>query len=398
MTTHRQLVDDVSWCWWTQPRATRVQDTLYLGGIASDGAVVVVAKDIATGSAERVVLARLEPDDHNNPAVVAMPGRPLLAFYSRHDADDVVRWRVSNGPGDVSTWKPERQLRFAGNTTYVQVHPVGDELHLFTRVGDTAWGYAYSEDWGETWSSPVEFVALETDQETYMPTTLLADGRTLRVAIAGHPKNYEKRPWHRIGAAVVDLATGAVTLPSGSRELANLRTGAGLPVCGAQLEPVCDAGEGRTLNLFDVGDGAVFEVGFVSKVDGDGATEDARYHVARHDGDGWSVEEVTPAGTIFGYIHAGFYAGGIAFPHSTPGGAAYVSRESDGVWHLERWERADDATWHARTVFAPSAARVVRPWPVRNPTRDLEVVALLLERYDDDYMETLSHLVGGAAA
>lgn len=398
MIIHRQLVEDISWCWWTQPRATRVRDKLYLGGIASDGAVVVVAKDLVRGAAERVVLARLEPDDHNNPAVVAVPGRPLLAFYSRHDADDVVRWRVSSGPGDVSMWKAERQLRFGGNTTYAQVHPVGDELHLFTRVADTGWGYAHSPDWGETWSPPVGFVALETDQETYMPTALLGDGRTLRVAIAGHPKNYEKQPWHRIGAAVVDLATGAVTLPSGAREIANLRTGAGLPVRGEQLEPVLDAGTGRTLNLFDVGDGPMFEVGLVSKVDGDCATEDARYHVARLDGDGWSVEELTPAGTIFGYIHAGFYAGGIAFPHSTPGGAAYVSRERDGVWHLERWERAHDATWHARPVFAPSTARVVRPWPVRNPTRDLEVVALQLERYDDDYMETLSHLVGGAAA
>lgn len=373
-------------------------DTLYLGGIASDGAVVVVARNLVTEAIERTVLARLEPDDHNNPAVVATPGKRLLAFYSRHDADDAVRWRASSRPADVRAWEPERRLRFGGNTTYVQVHPVGDELHVFTRVGDTAWGYAYSPDWGETWSAPVAFVALETDQETYMPTTLLADGRTLRVAIAGHPKNYENRPWHRIGAAVVDLATGAVRLPSDSREIANLRTGAGLPVRGAQLEPVFDAGEGRTLNLFDVGDGPVFEVGFASKVEGDRATADARYHVGRLDADGWSVEQLTHAGTIFGYIHAGFYAGGIAFPHSTPGGVAYVSRERDGVWHLERWGRCEDSTWHARDVFAPSTARVVRPWPVRNPTPDLEVVALLLERYDDDYMETLSHLVGGAAA
>jgi hypothetical protein len=54
--------------------------------------------------------------------------------------------------------------------------------------------------------------------------------------------------------------------------------------------------------------------------------------------------------------------------------------------------------WRPRDVFAPSSSRIVRPWPVRNPTSELEVVALLLERYDDDYMETLSHLVGGAAA
>jgi hypothetical protein len=397
MTFARQLVDDLSWCWWTQPRATRIDDVLYVGGIASDGAVFAAAYDLAQGSCHRSILARLEPDDHNNPALLVVRGKPPIAFYSRHDEDDAVRMRIAECEDDITAWGDERELRFRGITTYAQVHAVGEQVHLFTRVGDTAWGYVRSPDWGETWSEPIGFIALETDQETYMPTALLADGRTLRVAIAGHPKNYEKRPWHRIGAVVVDLESGAVARPGDRREVANIRTGAGLPLRDAQLEHVCDAGEGRTLNLFDVGRGDVFEIGFASKRDGDDRTEDARYHVASNDGRGWRVEEIASAGRTFGYIHAGFYVGGIAFSEQA-GGTAYVSREHDGRWHLERWQRGADGDWTPRPVIAPSATRVVRPWPVRNPSPELEVVALSLERYGDDYMETLSHLVGGAVA
>ena len=390
------LLDDLAWCWWTQPRATRIGDTLFVGGIASGGDVYAAACDLATGGTERFVLARLEPDDHNNPAIVAQGGKPLLASYSRHDVDGVLRFRASARADDVAEWGPERAIGFSAITTYAQAHAYGDEVHLFTRVGDTSWGYARSSDWGNSWSSPVGFVSIETDQETYMPTALRADGRTLRLAIAGHPKNYETQPWHEIRAAVVDLATGAVTRPSDGRELANLRRGTGLPVRGDQLELIYEAPAGRTLNLFDVSDGEMFEVAFATKVADDSSTEDAWYHVACGRGGTWEVEDVAPAGAKFGYIDAGFYVGGIVFPHATSGGSAYVSRESGGIWHLERWDRSKPGQWHPRAVFEPTAARVVRPWPVRNPDEGLEVVALLLDRYDDDYMETLSHLVGGA--
>ena len=389
------LVEDLAWCWWTRPRATRIGDLLYLGGISVDGGVFAATWSLRDGMARKAVLARLESDDHNNPALVAEPGKPLLAFYSRHDADDALRYRIGVRPEDISEWGDERELRFAGITTYAQAHVHGNEVHLFTRVADTKWGYASSPDWARTWTGPVDFLSLETDQETYMPTALLPDGRTLRVAVAGHPKNYERLPWHEIRACVVDLVTGDVTLPSSGAGIANLRTGFGLPLRGAELELVHRAPDGRTLNLFDVSDGDRFEVAFTSKRAGDDSTLDARYHVA-HTRDGrWDIEEVVAAGGIFGYIHAGFYVGGMAFPHGTNGGSVYLSREERGVWHLERWDRALSGSWTPTPVFDPSEKRLVRPWPVRNPTAQLEIVALALERYDDSYTETLSHLVGG---
>jgi len=63
MTFHRQLQDDVAWCWWTRPRATRLGDLLYVGGITSDGSVFAAAHHLREQTTERFVLARLEPDD-----------------------------------------------------------------------------------------------------------------------------------------------------------------------------------------------------------------------------------------------------------------------------------------------------------------------------------------------
>src|SRR5690348_2443888 len=131
MTFARQLVDDLSWCWWTQPRATRIDNVLYVGGIASDGAVFAAAYDLAHGSCHRSILARLEPDDHNNPALLVVRGKPPIAFYSRHDEDDAVRMRIAECEDDITAWGDERELRFRGITTYAQVHAVGEQVHLF---------------------------------------------------------------------------------------------------------------------------------------------------------------------------------------------------------------------------------------------------------------------------
>ncbi len=355
------LVEDVAWCWWTQPRATLVGDLLYVGGIDSNGGIFAATRRLRDGTVRKTVLAQLESDDHNNPALVVETGRPPLAFYARHDADNALRYRIGERPLDITdSWEAERALAFDGITTYAQAHAVGHEIHLLTRVAHTRWGYARSRDWARSWAPPVDFLSLETDQETYLSTALLPDGHTLRVAVAGHPKNYEQRPWHEIRACVVDLATGEVALPSAGNAVANLRTADGLPLCGADLELIQRSPAERTLNLFDVSDGEPFEVAFVSKMTGDEATLDARYEVARAQGGGWAVEEVVPAGGIFGYIDAGFYVGGIAFPHDTPGGRAYLSREAGGSWHFERWDRTPSGAWGPSAIVdfrRPSAHR-----------------------------------------
>lgn len=391
------ILRDAAWCWWTRPRAVRLGPLVYVAALDQRGQVFVATWDLERRVAQRTVLAGFEDDDHNNPALVTQAGHPLVAFYSRHGQDDAVRYRVSERPGDIAAWSQERTLEFGGTTTYAQVHARGSELHLFTRVDGTKWSYRRSPDWAARWESPRDFLSFDTDQQIYMPTALLPDGRTVRVAVSGHPKEYYDKPLHNIWACQVDLETGAVTLPSTGQVVGNLATGAGLPLGHDRLELVHATPPDRTANLFDVGDGPGFEIGFVSKVKDDHATVDARYHVTTLHGSQWRTEDLTPSGTIFGYLPVGLYVGGMAFPHRSPGGRVYLTREEAGQWHLERWDRRTDGAWSPLALLAPTSTRLARPWAVTDPAGDLQVVALALEHYDDGYFGSLSHLVGASA-
>ena len=392
-TATRRLIDDLGWCWWTRPRATRIGHDVFFGGVESGGGIVASRLDLTTSTVERRRLARFEDDDHNNPALLAVEGRPLICFYSRHDAAEGLRYRISTAPLSLEGWEPERLLTFGGSTTYAQVHVVDGDLHLLTRVEETRWGWRMSTDWGETWSPPRDFLAFDTDQQVYMASALLADGHTLRIAVSGHPKEYEKKPLHDVWAAVVDLRSGEISRPDGGR-LGNLRSGDGLPLDYPALELVQRTAADRTVNLFDVGSGPDFEIAYVSKLKDDLSTRDAQYHVAAPRNGVWQVDTVVRAGGKFGYIDAGFYVGGMAFPERTSG-RVYLTREADGLWHLEEWRRAADGAWSGRDLVGPATMRLARPWAVSPPDPSLSVVALALERYpDDDYMDTLSHLVG----
>lgn len=391
------IVPDLAWCWWTRPRAVRLGDDAWFAGLDTEGGIIAARMDLATRAVERQRLAQFEDDDHNNPALVVDPNQPLVCFYSRHDAEEGMRYRISKRPLDLSEWEEERILPFSGSTTYAQVHVLGDELHLFTRLDGPRWAWIMSPDWGRTWGQPRDFVSFDTDWLIYMPTAMLADGRTLRIAVSGHPREASRKPLHDVWACLLDLVTGEVTSTAGKR-LGNLRTGEGLPINYDRLEVVAKTPAGRTANLFDVSNGPIFEIGYTSKLKDDFSTRDAQYHVASLREGRWVVEHVASAGAKFGYIDAGFYVGGVAFPDRAAAGQVYVTREEAGLWHLQLYKRAGDGIWTGTDLVKPGPTRLTRPWALTNPTPELAVVALALERYaDDSYYGSLSHLIGAAA-
>jgi hypothetical protein len=393
----QRLVDDMAWCWWTRPRATRIGSEVYFAALDHQGGMVAARYELGSGAVQRATLAQFEDDDHNNPALLAVAGKPLICFYSRHDAEEGLRYRISTSPLSIDAWYPEQTLGFNGSTTYAQVHEVAGTLHLFTRVNETRWGWRMSSDWAQSWSPPRDFLAFDTDQQVYMATALLADGKTMRVGVSGHPKEYEQKPLHDVWACLVDLDSGAVTLPSTGNMIGNLKTGAGMPLNYSALELVQKTAADRTVNLFDVSTGPVFEIGYVSKIKDDLTTRDGWHHVASLRDGHWVSDDIAPTGRKFGYIDAGLYVGSIAFPERAASGQLYLTREAEGLWHFEYWQRGDDGRWRATQLAAPGPQRLARPWPVSPPSPELAAVALALERYaDDSYYGSLSHLVGVA--
>jgi hypothetical protein len=110
-----RLNDNGAWSWFMDERAIVSDGKLVVGSVRSVGPfgnsrdpdwgnVEVAAYDLAAGSARRAVLHRhFEQDDHDSPALLALPGHRLLAMYSKHGQERTLYYRFSE-PGDPLRW------------------------------------------------------------------------------------------------------------------------------------------------------------------------------------------------------------------------------------------------------------------------------------------------------
>eukprot|EP01035_Chromulina_nebulosa_P001828 gene1828-2463_t len=89
------VIVDMAWCWWTRPRATRIGSVIYFAALDHAGGMIAARYDLDSKTTQRTRLAQFEDVDHNNPALVAVAGKPLVCFYSRPDAEEGLRYRIS---------------------------------------------------------------------------------------------------------------------------------------------------------------------------------------------------------------------------------------------------------------------------------------------------------------
>ncbi len=120
------------WCWFQDERAIIVGDQLIFGSVAgcnrdgfSSGDVVVTSRNLHTGLSRSATLhAKFQCDDHNVPALLALPDGRILATYQSHGrtkgfvGPDLMRWRRTLRPKDVSEWTPEQTLPIGADVSY----------------------------------------------------------------------------------------------------------------------------------------------------------------------------------------------------------------------------------------------------------------------------------------
>jgi hypothetical protein len=104
--------DNGAWLWFEDERAVvdQASGTLLVssvanaagsGGVDRDGSVELVTYNLASGTADQVVLhAGLEADDHDSAALYVRADGRIVAMYSRHSTDRLSRWRVTRNAGD----------------------------------------------------------------------------------------------------------------------------------------------------------------------------------------------------------------------------------------------------------------------------------------------------------
>lgn len=371
------FTEDGAWCWFSDPRALQLGDRIFAGWMASDGSVQVGSRATAGGGTTIATLAaQFERDDHDHPALLALPDGRLAAFYAKHCIGDL-HFRTTLRPGDITEWTPDRTLGFDSRTsgprgvTYANPFLLRDEanaIHLFWRGSDFKPTFSVSTDLGQTWSPPRTLIneqGRNTDNRPYVK--YWSDGRG-RIAFAftdGHPRNeatnslyfayYERGAFFRAdGTRIGDLST--------------------LPLQPAQCDRIYDgatAGRAWVWSLSQDASGAPV-IGYTRLP----AENDHRYHYARWGGHRWTDHEITPAGSWFPRTPTGqterepHYSGGLALDPADPA-TVFLSRPIDGVFEIEKWATPDGGlTWTHTPITQHSAADNVRPFvvPGSSPT------------------------------
>jgi hypothetical protein len=212
-----RLNDNGAWSWFMDERAIVHDGKLIVGSVRSAGAfgnardpdwgnLEIAAYDLATGSTKRVVLHRhFEQDDHNSPALLALPDNRLLAMYSKHGQERKIYYRFSE-PGNPLLWGRAHEIVTPGkdggpfkpdNVTYNNLFRLQTgRIYNFYRGERLDPNYLYSDDDGKTWTYGGRLLA---GKGGYSPNLRYAfdDKKTIHfIATEDHPRNYNNGVYH----------------------------------------------------------------------------------------------------------------------------------------------------------------------------------------------------------
>jgi hypothetical protein len=356
-TTER--IVDLFHSWWAIPNTVVVGRDIYSAGVTNLG--VMAVGRLGPGGPDRLSIEALaQPDDHNGPAILHVPGKVPIVFTAEHNAgDSMIHWRKGTVVDDFTTLSPmKKSIVVTGRPNYPQPFnvPGTDNGLLFFRDATFSWSFFKTSDYFETLSAKTKLISFGGTNQGYCQTIQLADG-TLRIAAYGHPL---LSTLHDVYYCAIDLVSGNVTKVNGT-VIGNVNTGANLPLAMTALDkiyitPAAPAGT----RLFDISDGPVIEVGIGTWT----SDTDMHYKYITWNGTSWGIKDITAAGIVFGEQPTAHYNGGMSFQKSTSGGVLYLSKENAGTWTIEKWVTTDGGNTWTTTVLATAAAghKYIRPY------------------------------------
>ena len=390
--------DDGGWCWFQDERVIVDGGKLIIGSVAAGtrnlehrGDIDVATYDLTSGRASVFALHHSDSaeekqqwyDDHNSPAFLVRPDGRIIAMYTRHGAEAKIYYRISTRSHDATAWGEERVFVPSGKSrvTYTNLHLLGREnggkgrIYDFYRGFDGSFkpSWAWSDDFGETWSAGKLFIDVAT-KFRHRPYVKYASDGTDSVHIAyteGSPAEFENTSIYHIvyragmlyrsdGTQIRSLNPGLKAPEEGTRVFRGDRDNV------AWISDIHLDGQGQPFLVFSVKkDGA-------GKPPGVGG-EDFRYHYARWTGKQWTQHEIAYAGSKL-YREEDDYTGNICLDPQEPG-TVYISTNADPVtgkplaskadgerhWELYRGTTRDEVKWRWKKLTRDSTADNIRP-------------------------------------
>jgi hypothetical protein len=400
-----QVVDLGGWCWFTESRTLITPSgRLFVGTVAAgsgtsrDGSIELTEVDVSNGlrrssDRRRTLVGRAtypvgshRVDDHHNPGLGLLSDGAVLAMWSAHDTEAVLRWARQpgpNGPPDGShdppflvpapIERPDSEILPGRGVSYGSVHPLGGGLVVVAYRGEGfTWNLLRSTDDARTWEAMGTLVVPPVwGERPYVK--LAVDGRRLWFATTeGHPRTVQPS---NVRVGVIDPLTGAVTAPSGA-PLGQV--GPGVPVQSVPLAYRCPASADAWISEIRVIAGRpVVSVSLRGPRVDDAAGAWSHDHLrVMRAADGTWVRELVAhgGGELGGNLQEPDYTGLAALDPSThnrivvatnvhPRTGVPLRSRADGRVHFELWQmdRRSDGAWLPTALTANSAADNIRP-------------------------------------
>jgi BNR repeat-containing family member len=406
------------WCWYQDPRAVVSENSLFFGSVAAvdrDGSMAgdieVTSWSISSGELNHFKLhPRLQPDDHNVPAFLVLPGGRLLASYMTHGRDRLMRWRISNAPLDIESWSEEFTVEAGADLSYSNLFMLqaeGNRIYNFHRGIGWNPNFLVSDDLGKSFRYGGRLLNWPRPEKGQTGYSGLDGGRPyLKYASDGintihfvttedHPRAFDNSLYH-------GFIRDDKVFKSNGKELGTLSPDPESGVVVSSLTRIFKGDEDNvawTVDLELDEDGYPFTVFSVQKNSGKWKTStgrgglDHRYYYARWDGENWFVNEMAFAGTRL-YAREDDYTG-LAALNPQNKNVVYISTNADpltgqplissldGEQHREIFRgitRDGGETWNWEPVTRNSNTDNIRPI-VPNGQSDREIVLWLRGKY-----------------
>jgi hypothetical protein len=362
-------------------------DQTFAGWIDWSGDIEIGAYDPAFRSMRSHVVGHLFHDDHGSPAIFVEPDKRLTVFWSGHNGD-VMHYRTTLRPEDISAWGPVQRLRarLPGGFGFTYPNPQllpgeGDKLYLFWRGSNWSADYATRTIDGR-WSSAHQVVTV-SGQRPYLKVDGNGNDAIALAFTDGHPRDL-------LTSVYYAAYRGGSLWSASGRWIARLADG---PIAPRQADVVYDGrASGVPAWVWDVafdsrGHPVILYATFPSQ-------QNHAYWYARWDGRRWVSHLMTFAGPSISPRSIEIeYSGGMGLDHRDPA-IVYLSRRVNGSFEIERWVTADGGYhWrHARVVRASDGSGDLRPLVARDSDGGPTSLLWLQGNYGDytDYRTTVA--------
>lgn len=395
---YTNLTFNGAWCWFSDPRAIYyegIHKRTYSGWVDNYGNVYVGYYDHETNLSDvHLIFENIGIDDHNSPSLTFDSNGRLYVFFNKHSVTDAplyfLRAKVSES---ISTWEPVKHLRlnthdedFDGINNYTYTNPIflsseNERLFLFWRGTNNQPCFAYSDDYGNTWSDGKIFFYTENNRENiqrpYLKVFSKGDHTIHFTLTDGHPKNIKNNIYYFY------YKDNAFYKANG-KKIKNITEG---PVYPEEVDVVYSASSNNTNAWnWDIaenkeGNPVITFVNFPSK-------DTHIYTYAIWHNNEWLVHDIINSGASFVTSRSNsflepYYSGGISIDHETPN-KVYASINRNGIFEIEEWMTSDyGKSWKNTPITKNSAKNNIRPFAVRGAEKGtpLQVLWMFVDTY-----------------